>query len=257
MAGVTTQVDDFLAQTSVLADWLDELGENDFAQPSALDGWNLRTLLGHVVLMQVGLGRRLAQPTDEPAAPLGEYVTRYRPAVNEIAESTRDTVGDYTAAELLTQLRDGEPVRTAAAGVDGKTVVAGGRGPVTAGDWVRTRMVEVAVHCDDFSRSTPEREPVPLRRDVLAMAVRTTAEALAEQAPGRSVEIRIPPFIAVQAIEGPTHRRGTPPNVVEMQPLTWLRIACGRMSFTAAVADGSIRASGPRSDISAYLPVLS
>jgi hypothetical protein len=83
------------------------------------------------------------------------------------------------------------------------------------------------------------------------------AEILAAQAPGRSVELRVPPFVAVQAIEGPRHTRGTPSNVVEMDPLTWLRIATGRLDFAEAVGRGEVRASGSRADLSEYLPVLS
>jgi hypothetical protein len=91
----------------------------------------------------------------------------------------------------------------------------------------------------------------------LKIAVRTTAEALAEQAPGRSVEVRVPPFIAVQAVPGPIHRRGTPPNVVETDAVTWLRLATGRAAFDDAVARGLVRANGPRADLSALLPLLS
>jgi hypothetical protein len=83
------------------------------------------------------------------------------------------------------------------------------------------------------------------------------AEILAAQAPGRSVELRVPPFVAVQAIEGPRHTRGTPSNVVETDPLTWLRIATGRLAFAEAVGRGAVRASGSRADLSEYLPVLS
>jgi hypothetical protein len=83
------------------------------------------------------------------------------------------------------------------------------------------------------------------------------AEILAAQAPGRSVEVRVPPLVAVQAIDGPRHTRGTPPNVVETDPLTWLRLATGRLAFADAVATGTVRASGARADLTRYLPVLS
>jgi hypothetical protein len=82
-------------------------------------------------------------------------------------------------------------------------------------------------------------------------------QALAAQAPGRSVEIRVPPFAAVQAIEGPRHTRGTPPNEIETDPLTWLRLATGRQQFADAVAAGLVRASGARADLTAHLPLLS
>jgi putative sterol carrier protein len=66
----------------------------------------------------------------------------------------------------------------------------------------------------------------------------------------------VPPFIAVQAVPGPRHTRGTPPNVVETDPVTWLRLATGRVSFTEAVAAGDVRASGNRADLTPYLPLL-
>jgi hypothetical protein len=120
-----------------------------------------------------------------------------------------------------------------------------------------TRLIEIVVHCDDLSRSLPEREPVPLVRPALAAAVRTLADILVARAPGRSVELRVPPFVAVQVIAGPPHKRGTPPNVVETDPVTWLRLATGRIAWPAAVADGIVRASGTRADLSEYLPLLS
>jgi len=78
---------------------------------------------------------------------------------------------------------------------------------------------------------------------------------LAAQAPGRAVEVRIPPFGATQCVPGPRHTRGTPPNVVEADPVTWIRLVTGRVGWSSAVSNGSVRASGPRSDLSAYLPL--
>jgi hypothetical protein len=100
---------------------------------------------------------------------------------------------------------------------------------------------------DDPSQDLPRAE--------LAAAVRATAQQLATRAPGRSVELRVPPFVAVQAIPGPRHTRGTPPNVVETDPRTWLLLATGRADFAAEVAAGRVRASGTRADVSAYLPL--
>ena len=90
-------------------------------------------------------------------------------------------------------------------------------------------MLDLVVHTDDLSRSLPDREPVRRSPGRAGHAtVRLLAEILAAQAPGRSVEVRVPPFVAVQAIAGPRHTRGTPPNVVETDPMTWLRLATGR-----------------------------
>jgi hypothetical protein len=99
----------------------------------------------------------------------------------------------------------------------------------------------------------PSASPVPLVRAALAVATRTLAEIMAAQAPGRSVELRVPPFIAVQAIAGPRHTRGTPPSVVETDPLTWIRLATGRVAW----ADAAVSASGQRADLSTYLPLMS
>lgn len=93
-------------------------------------------------------------------------------------------------------------------------------------------------------------------RDELARAVRLSLRALAQVAPGATVEVRVPPFAAVQCVAGPRHTRGTPPNVVETDPKTWLALATARQTWAPALAEGRIAASGPRADISPYLPLL-
>ena len=92
-------------------------------------------------------------------------------------------------------------------------------------------------------------------REDTALAVRWLLQVLAERAPGNSVEVRVPPFGAVQAVEGPRHTRGTPPNVIETDPATWLALATGRTSWPDAVAAGAVSASGARADLSDLLPL--
>ncbi len=92
-------------------------------------------------------------------------------------------------------------------------------------------------------------------RAVLGAAVKTTARWLAQQVPGRSVELRVPPHVAVQLVPGPRHTRGTPPNVVETDAATWLRLATGELTWDDAVAEGRVSASGNRADLSAHLPL--
>ncbi len=95
-------------------------------------------------------------------------------------------------------------------------------------------------------------------RPVLADAVRRTARALAEKAPGKAVEVRVPPFVAVQCIAGPAHTRGTPPNVFETDPLTWLQLATGTLLIDDALARGLVDASGLRvAEVGDLLPVIS
>jgi len=90
----------------------------------------------------------------------------------------------------------------------------------------------------------------------LRLAVRGLAEQLALNAPGRSVEVRVPPHAAVQCVEGPRHTRGTPPNVVECDPLAFVELCTGRLQWADAIADGRVRASGERADLRALLPLL-
>ena len=94
----------------------------------------------------------------------------------------------------------------------------------------------------------------PDAADVRAAAKHFLA-VLAARAPGKSVEVRVPPYAAVQCVEGARHTRGTPPAVVETDALTWIALARGRGSLRAAVDRGDLRASGERSDLSTYLPL--
>lgn len=103
---------------------------------------------------------------------------------------------------------------------------------------------------DDESVATPGRS-------ALAAAVRGTVEILAAELPGRSVEVRVPPFAAAQCVEGPRHTRGSPPNVVETDPRTWLELATGRLDWDSAISKGRVRASGTRAAaVAAGLPVV-
>jgi hypothetical protein len=92
-------------------------------------------------------------------------------------------------------------------------------------------------------------------RRALRSAARFLLHELERVSPGRSVEIRVVPVAAVQAVAGPRHTRGTPPNVVETDPETWFKLATGRLGWDEAVQTGAVRASGARSDLSAFLPL--
>ncbi|MEZ0491579.1 sterol carrier family protein [Kineococcus sp. TBRC 1896] len=93
-------------------------------------------------------------------------------------------------------------------------------------------------------------------RPLLATAVRYGLEELAARYPGGSVEVRVPPFAAVQVVAGPRHTRGTPPAVVEMDGPTWIALATGRLSFAEARAGGRVQASGQRTDLGELLPLV-
>ena len=96
----------------------------------------------------------------------------------------------------------------------------------------------------------------PVDPEAQRVAARYLLYALAARHPGRVLEVRVPPVAAVQCLPGPVHTRGTPPNVVETDPLTWIRLAAGRLDWADAVRSGAVHASGPRADLGAYLPLL-
>jgi hypothetical protein len=95
-----------------------------------------------------------------------------------------------------------------------------------------------------------------LSEQQLATAVRYLLEELATTHPGNAVEVRIPPYGAVQCVAGPAHKIGTPGNVVEMDPASWLELALGKKSFDQLLAAGKLQASGNRSDLTGLFPIF-
>lgn len=122
-----------------------------------------------------------------------------------------------------------------------------GRRPVDPHE-LRTRLAAVASW---LSGDGPDPDRV-----TLAAAVRLSVRLLADLAPGNTVEVRVPPFAAVQCIEGPRHTRGTPPNIVETDARTWLELATGHLTWAGALAAGRVTASGTRADLSNLLPLV-
>lgn len=110
-----------------------------------------------------------------------------------------------------------------------------------------------ATALDDARARVLFAEGVP--RSTLATAVRYSLQELAERAKGNTVEVRVPPFGAIQCIEGPGHTRGTPPNVVEMDASTWVALVAGDLAWERGVESGSIHASGQRADLRGYVPL--
>jgi uncharacterized protein (TIGR03083 family) len=254
--------DALLEQSRTVLEWLHGLTPAAFERPTVLPDWNVRQLAGHLVFVHTGLRQSLDQPTREPALPIQEYVTRYRRDVEMIMAATLAASADLTRSEVVARLEsaiDDLAVRLEA-GVQMSQVISTRRGPTRIEDYFATRIVELVVHTDDLNRSVPEAPPAELHRSALARCTRTLAGILSERHPGRSVEVRVPPYAAVQCAigdPGPSHTRGTPPNVVETDPLSFLRLATGRIQWSDAVANGAVYASGLRTDLSAVLPLLS
>jgi uncharacterized protein (TIGR03083 family) len=245
-----------LAQAALMRDWLAQLPFEAFGQPSVLPGWDVRLLTGHVLMIFRGLLSSMGSPVDEPPLALHDYVARYRVDAAEIDADATELAADRTPDDLITefdlllsQVRHqlDEPM---------PKVVRAPRGPISGVDYLSTRIFEVLAHSEDLSRSLPDRPPIALDRTALGVGVRSLAGMLAAKYPGRSVEVRVPPFTAVQCIAGPRHTRGTPPNVVETDPVTFLLLATGRARWNQVLAAGQVRASGNRADLSEQLPLL-
>ncbi|WP_231920185.1 sterol carrier family protein [Microlunatus soli] len=135
--------------------------------------------------------------------------------------------------------------------------LAGSAGRLT--DPLRMQIVRLVDAVDVANQAAAESDQFVVPRRPMAIACRSLCGWLAERHPGRSVEVRVPPHAAVQCgvgPEGPTHTRGTPPNVVETDPLTFLRLGTGRISWAQATAAGKVAASGQRADLTMVLPII-
>ncbi|MET9433695.1 sterol carrier family protein [Streptomyces sp. NPDC006551] len=220
--------------------------------PTRLGEWTVRELVAHLTMAVGSLARKLGEP--EPAKQNlvlldWPFVTATQAAT--IDEDTRaidtgDLPGLYARTAALYEER--------VAGASDDRLVPTRFGAMTLADFLVTRTVELIVHTDDLNAATGL--DIPYDRQALAACTRLLADALAVKAPGGAVEVRVPPFAVVQCVEGPRHTRGTPPNVVETDPLTWVRLATGRVDWAEALEAAQVSASGERADLSGLLPVL-
>ncbi|MFD6036008.1 sterol carrier family protein [Streptomyces griseoincarnatus] len=244
-----------LAQFGHVRTAVGALTPEQLAAPTRLGDWTVRELVAHIGVALLAVDRLLDEP--EPAKQ-DARLTDWPAAIAADAGAIADTAHRLAAghADLDAYLADAERRFTARldAHPSGRLLpTSAGALPLT--DYVVTRAVELVVHTDDLNAALPGLD-VPYDRQALATCVRLLADALAAKAPGGSTEVRVPPFAVVQCVEGPRHTRGTPPNVVETDPLTWIRLAGGRLSWTDAVASAEVGASGERADLGPYLPLL-
>ncbi|MGK5732791.1 sterol carrier family protein [Streptomyces sp. URMC 124] len=173
-------------------------------------------------------------------------------ARTEITRGAAEAAPDTAPEALLAAVADRFAALAAATPPD--RLLAAPGGAVRLDDFLVTRCVELVVRTGDLAAALGAG--IRYDRQALANATRLLADALAAKAPGGSVEVRIPPFAVVQCVAGPRHTRGTPPNVVETDPLTWLRLATGRADWATALDAAEISASGERADLSAELPLV-
>ncbi|MEW2393584.1 sterol carrier family protein [Streptomyces venezuelae] len=232
------------------------LTPEQLGRPTRLGGWTVRELAAHLAMVLGTVHRYLGMP--EPAkheVPLMDWPFATVTAAAQVDEDTR-AIAETAGADLddlFTRTLTGIEESLAAASDD--RLVPSRFGAMTLGDFLVTRTVELIVHTDDLNDAVPGLD-VPYDRQALAACARLLADALAVKAPGASTEVRIPPYAVVQCVEGPRHTRGTPPNVVETDPLTWIRLATGRTDWATAVDAAQVSASGERADLSGLLPIM-
>lgn len=238
-----------------LAPALDGLTSSQLSGPSVLPGWTVRDLSAHLVVVADSV--RHLEPLGPTAGvlSLGEYLAGYAVRADRIDTLTHD------AADELADIPAAYRQRWQAAlerldGLRGVEKVLARRGAARLADFLVTRVLELVVHADDLARSVPQAVPARMPDGAVALVARALADVLADRYAGRALEVRVPPVVAVQCMPGPSHTRGTPPGVVQTDPLTWIRLASGRRTWAEAVADGSVSASGVRADLSAALPLL-
>ncbi|MET8556406.1 sterol carrier family protein [Streptomyces sp. NPDC004959] len=233
------------------------LGERELALPSGLGEWTVAELVTHLGLTLESVTRAIeAEPPTGPQVALTDwpFTTVSRAALNEerVRERAAGLVGRAALDDWLAETAT-RADRVLDGALPGR-LVAAPAGPMALGDLLVTRCVELVVHSDDLARATGHE--VALDRQALAACTRLLADALAARVPGASTEVRVPPYAVVQCVEGPRHTRGTPPNVVETDPLTWVRLATGRTDWASERAAARVSASGERADLSPYLPLL-
>ncbi|MEO3972606.1 sterol carrier family protein [Streptomyces sp. CAU 1734] len=242
-----------LAQFSHLRKAVDSLTEEQLARPARPGGRTAGDVAAHLSAVAGSILRGLAPP-EPPRAEITLLEWPFATAAPAGAGGgdTRGHAGGAPPAELPARAAD--RLGEALAEVPGSRPVTTPVGAMTLGDFLVTRAVELIVLTGDLNDATGL--DIPYDRQALASCTRLLADALAVKAPGGSVEVRIPPFAVVQCVQGPRHTRGTPPNVVETDPLTWIRLATGRTGWAGALADAKVSASGERADLSALLPIL-
>ncbi|WP_129667113.1 maleylpyruvate isomerase N-terminal domain-containing protein, partial [Phytoactinopolyspora endophytica] len=194
---------------AVLREWLETLPYDAWKRDSALSGWTIADLAAHIAMVGESIAALTEAPRGVVAKSLADYITGYAPAADVISGSTLQITTDAgrKPAEILkvVDARFAEAdARIENSGLRDEVVQAR-RGPIRMGDFLLTRVIEIVVHGDDFARSLPDMAPPVMPRGVQRAAVRALLDVLAERAPGRTVEVRIPPHAAVQCVEGPRH----------------------------------------------------
>jgi uncharacterized protein (TIGR03083 family) len=243
-------------QHALIDDCVAEIPLSSFAQPTRLDGWRVSELVAHIGMDMAAVSRYLGgAPGARAEIDAADYALGCARGAAGVDDRVRMMTEEARPAELRTYVHEMRlAADAAAAGATATFVVPARIGAIALPDYLATRCVEAVVHALDLAHAIGEQPR--LDDEAVAVSVRVLMAALVKAAPGNSVELRVPPHAAVQCVEGPRHTRGTPPNVIETDAVTWLELATGRTAWADAVNAGRVSASGERADLSSLLPVL-
>lgn len=249
LAGVT-------AQYALVAEAVAALPEEAFALPTRLGTWTVAELVAHLASTLDAVPRALAKPPPaEPEVDMLAYLGAMRGVSDAVAQRAVDNAAGVAPGDLRARVADAlAATEEALADADPARLVLVRLGAVPLGDFLVTRCVEGVVHGLDLAAATGT--PQPPDPTALKVVVRAFAALLEQVAPGRALEVRVPGHVAVQCLGGPRHTRGTPPNLAEADPVAFVEVSAGRLSWGNAVARGQIRASGKRSDLTEHLPLI-
>lgn len=246
------------------------LGPHEYELPAALPGWDVRLLTAQAVWQLTEMRSQLERPSVTRPVTLDQYAahmlaTAPRRREQAAAIADRDSgshLGEQLVAlaeEVMGPLRDGSL----------PPLVDTGAGQLSLLDFLRVHVTELVVYGQDVATALAADGHViaPMGRGPVGTSVRALADVLAARAPGQAIEVRVPPHTAIQigdpaaAVGGlvapaPTHTRGTPPAVIEMDGTTFLQLVAGRRSWDDAVAGHAVSASGQRADLAPLLPLM-
>ncbi|MGL5405847.1 MAG: sterol carrier family protein [Propionibacteriaceae bacterium] len=242
-AQCTQLIKDFLEQNHIIGEWLET--QSPLTTSATVDNpLNQLADLCHTVEQTTAA---LNNPSNRRAETLAKCL--YKEATFPQSDTSKNLLSRYQIAlEGLSSLANASFPDT----------VEINHNPIRTSDLLRWQTLRLAIICDEWQSYSPTT-PLPLNRNILFTAVRTLAELIREAHPGKSVEVRIPPAVAVQIAspngDGSRHTRGTPPTVVETDPLTFLRLGAGTISWQQALNENSVIASGVHADLSCWFPL--
>ncbi|GAB3623518.1 hypothetical protein GCM10027418_16010 [Mariniluteicoccus endophyticus] len=245
-------------QAGIVSALLSRLSQSDYTRLTPRPGHRVGTLVGTLIVCEADLIGALSRSTSARPGSLADYLQGERFTRHNREDLARELAQHESGASLAEQFRSqADELKMLLDEPTVPSVVTVGHQSLRLVDLLRATTIELLLGTDDLDTALPHHD-IEWSREALATGVRALTEVIAQRHPGRSIEVRVPPFAAVQCGMGddPSHTRGTPPNVVETDARTFLRLVHDRTRFADEVAAGRLHASGTRSDLSAWFPLL-